>query len=102
MTTALTQAAEGPASPKPGGVTTASRASGAGRQPLWLYAVVIIGALGVLSLAYSALFSPATMLTSGQQISDSASGTSSRPGTNDNNSRGCSRIFCACARWHAS
>lgn len=72
MTTALTQAAEGPASPKPGGVTTASRASGAGRQPLWLYAVVIIGALGVLSLAYSALFSPATMLTSGQQISDSA------------------------------
>ena len=42
------------------------------RQPLWLYVVVIIGALGVLSLAYSALFSPATMLTSGQQLSISA------------------------------
>ena len=62
----------GPASPRPLGITAASRASAAGRQPWWLYFVVIIGALGVLSLAYSALFSPATMLTSGQQISDSA------------------------------
>lgn len=64
--------AHGPASPRPLGVTADSRASAAGGQPLWLYLVVIIGALGVLSLAYSALFSPATMLTSGQQLSDSA------------------------------
>lgn len=64
--------AHGPASPRPLGVTARSRASAAGGQPLWLYLVVIIGALGVLSLAYSALFSPATMLTSGQQLSDSA------------------------------
>ncbi len=64
--------AHGPASPRPLGVTAGSRASAAGGQPLWLYLVVIIGALGVLSLAYSALFSPATMLTSGQQLSDSA------------------------------
>lgn len=64
--------AQGPASPRPLGVTAGSRASAAGGQPLWLYLVVIIGALGVLSLAYSALFSPATMLTSGQQLSDSA------------------------------
>jgi hypothetical protein len=49
-----------------------SRAPAAGRQPLWLYAVVIIGALGVLSLGYSALFSPATMLTSGEQLSGAA------------------------------
>jgi len=50
-------------------LTHPSRAPAAGRQPLWLYAVVIIGALGVLSLGYSAVFSPATMLTSGQQLS---------------------------------
>jgi hypothetical protein len=62
----------GPASRRPLGITAAGRASGVDRQPLWLYVVVIIGALGVLSLAYSALFSPATMLTSGQQLSDSA------------------------------
>lgn len=64
--------AHGPASPRPLGITAASRESAAGRQPWWLYVVVIVGALGVLSLAYSALFSPATMLTSGQQLSDSA------------------------------
>ena len=64
--------AHGPASPRPLGITAASRASAADRQPWWLYVVVIVGALGVLSLAYSALFSPATMLTSGQQLSDSA------------------------------
>lgn len=50
-------------------VTHPSRAPAADRQPLWLYVVVIIGALGVLSLGYSAVFSPATMLTSGQHLS---------------------------------
>jgi hypothetical protein len=38
------------------------------RQPWWLYAGVIIGALGVASLAYGALVSPATILGAGQHV----------------------------------
>lgn len=49
-----------------------ARPSAAGRPPVWLYVVVIIGALGVLSLAYSALFSPATILGPGQHMTASA------------------------------
>jgi hypothetical protein len=40
----------------------------AGRQPWWLYAGVIVGALGVASLAYGALVSPATILGAGQHV----------------------------------
>ena len=38
------------------------------RPPWWLYAGVIIGALGVVSLAYGALVSPATILATGQHV----------------------------------
>ena len=38
------------------------------RQPWWLYAGVIVGALGVASLAYGALVSPATILGAGQHV----------------------------------
>jgi hypothetical protein len=38
------------------------------RQPWWLFAGVIIGALGVASLACGALASPATILGAGQQV----------------------------------
>jgi hypothetical protein len=38
------------------------------RQPWWLYAGVIIGALGVASLAYGALVSPATIVGAGQHV----------------------------------
>lgn len=40
------------------------------QQPWWLYAGVIIGALGVVSLAYGALVSPATILGAGQHVTD--------------------------------
>ena len=63
--------AHGPASPRPLDVTAGSWASAADRQPLWLYLVVIIGALGVLPRLQRVVLA-ATMLTSGQQLSDSA------------------------------
>lgn len=68
------QAAGAPAVPPPGLPRSgqAHRDVVASRPPMWLYAVVIIGALGVLSLAYGALFSPATILGSGQQMTASA------------------------------
>lgn len=68
-------AAGNPAVPPPSGLRRTGRArrgGSLGRPPVWLYVVVIIGALGVLSLAYSALFSPATILGPGQQITASA------------------------------
>jgi hypothetical protein len=51
-------------------VTAPTRPVPAARQPWWLYAGVIIGALGVVSLAYGALVSPATILAAGQQVTD--------------------------------
>lgn len=50
-------------------VTPATRVR---RIPLWAAAVVVIGALGVASLSYAALFSPATMLAHGQQMTEGA------------------------------
>jgi hypothetical protein len=66
--TTLAHTAEGPAPRSDAGSTTTGRVSAAGRPPIWLYVVVIVGALGVLSLAYSALFSPATVIAAGQQV----------------------------------
>jgi hypothetical protein len=60
--------------PRPGtaredaAMAAATRPASAPRQPWWLYAGVIIGALGVASLAYGALVSPATILGAGQQV----------------------------------
>ena len=42
------------------------------RPPLWVSAVVVVGALGVISLSYSALFDPQTMLGHGQQVTAAA------------------------------
>jgi hypothetical protein len=50
----------------------ATPASRVRRIPLWAAAVVVIGALGVASLSYAALFSPATMLAHGQQMTPAA------------------------------
>jgi hypothetical protein len=47
-------------------------ATGVRRIPLWATAVVVIGALGVASLGYAAIFSPATMLAHGQQVTAAA------------------------------
>ena len=49
-------------------MTATPRSVPAGRQPWWLYAGVIVGALGVASLAYGALVSPATILGAGQHV----------------------------------
>ena len=49
-------------------MTATSHSVPALRQPWWLYAGVIIGALGVVSLAYGALVSPATILGAGQHV----------------------------------
>lgn len=47
--------------------------AGASRNPpWWVTAIVIIGALGVLSLAYGALVSPTTLLASGQHMNSAA------------------------------
>jgi hypothetical protein len=48
--------------------TATPRSVPAGRQPWWLYAGVIVGALGVASLAYGALVSPATILGAGEHV----------------------------------
>jgi hypothetical protein len=42
------------------------------RLPLWLTVIVILGALGVISLAFGALFFPKTLLASGQQMNAAA------------------------------
>jgi hypothetical protein len=49
-------------------MTAASHSIPAQRQPWWLYAGIIIGALGVASLAYGALIDPKTILGAGQQV----------------------------------
>ena len=60
--------------PRPGtaredvAMTATSQSVPALRRPWWLYAGVIIGALGVVSLAYGALVSPATILGAGQHV----------------------------------
>lgn len=38
------------------------------RPPLWVAAVVIAGALGVISLSYAAMFDPQNLLGHGQQV----------------------------------
>jgi hypothetical protein len=55
-------------------VTSTAHPLTATRQPWWLYAGVIIGALGVASLAYAALFSPQTMFAAGQSMTGAARG----------------------------
>jgi hypothetical protein len=40
--------------------------------PWWLSTLLVLGALGVLSLAYGALISPKTLLGAGQQMNDAA------------------------------
>jgi uncharacterized protein (TIGR04206 family) len=42
------------------------------RQPAWVQIIVIVGTLGILSLAYGALFAPKTILLAGQQMNDAA------------------------------
>jgi hypothetical protein len=42
------------------------------RPPLWVSAVVIIGALGVASLTYGAMFGPQTILGHGEQMNAAA------------------------------
>ncbi|HZT96911.1 MAG TPA: hypothetical protein VFB34_08750 [Chloroflexota bacterium] len=42
------------------------------RLPRWLPPVVILGALGVGSLAFGALFAPQTLLASGQHMTEAA------------------------------
>jgi hypothetical protein len=52
-----------------------SRLAGASRQdrpPLWVSTVVIIGALGVASLTYGAMFGPQTILGHGEQMNAAA------------------------------
>lgn len=41
-------------------------------RPSWVVAAVVLGALGVASLAFGALFFPKTLLTSGQHMTDAA------------------------------
>lgn len=49
-------------------VNAGGRSAPAQRQPWWLYAGIIVGAVGVASLAYGALIDPATILGAGQQV----------------------------------
>jgi hypothetical protein len=49
-----------------------AEASRQARPPLWVSALVIIGALGVASLTYGALFGPQTILGHGQQMNAAA------------------------------
>lgn len=65
---AVAQTANDPGPRRPLSAAAIGHPAAADRPPLWLYVVVVIGALGVLSLAYAALFSPATLLASGQQM----------------------------------
>lgn len=40
--------------------------------PWWLAAILVLGALGVLSLAYGALLAPKTLLGAGQHMNGAA------------------------------
>jgi hypothetical protein len=51
-------------------VTGVTHAAPVRRPPRWLYAGVVIGALGIASLAYGALVNPGTILGAGQQVTD--------------------------------
>jgi hypothetical protein len=57
---------------KDAAMTAVSHSAPAHRQPWWLYAGIIIGALGVASLAYGALVDPKTILGAGQQVTSAA------------------------------
>jgi hypothetical protein len=46
--------------------------AGSTTLPRWMSVIVILGALGVLSLAYGAIFAPANLLESGQHMNDAA------------------------------
>ena len=41
-------------------------------MPWWMTTILVLGALGVLSLAYGALISPQTLLGAGQHMNDAA------------------------------
>ena len=68
--TAMTHTPRPGAAREDAATTATTRSVSALRQPWWLYAGVIIGALGVVSLAYGALVSPATILGAGQHVTD--------------------------------
>lgn len=56
-----------------GRTTSSARAAPTlARYPRWVAAVVIVGALGVMSLAYAGLFSPSTLLAAGQHMNEAA------------------------------
>ena len=57
---------------KDAAMTAVSHSVPAQRQPWWLYAGIIIGALGVASLAYGALIDPKTILGAGLQVTSGA------------------------------
>lgn len=56
------------AAPENAPMTATTRSLPALRPPWWLYAGVIIGAPGVVSLAYGAVVSPASILSAGEQV----------------------------------
>ena len=66
--TAITHNPRSRTARKDAAMTAASHSIPAQRQPWWLYAGIIIGALGVASLAYGALIDPKTILGAGQQV----------------------------------
>ena len=66
--TAITRTSRSATARKDTPMTAVSRPVPAQRQPWWLYAGVIIGALGVASLAYGALIDPKTILSAGQEV----------------------------------
>lgn len=66
--TVITHTSRSATAAKDAATTAASRIGPAARQPWWLYAGIIVGALGVASLAYGALTDPQTILSAGQQV----------------------------------
>jgi hypothetical protein len=66
--TAITRTPRSRTARKDAAMTAASHSVTAQRQPWWLHAGIIIGALGVASLAYGALIDPKTILGAGQQV----------------------------------
>lgn len=66
--TAITRTSRSATARKDATMTAGGRFVPVQRQPWWLYAGIIIGALGVVSLAYGALIDPQTILSAGQQV----------------------------------
>ena len=66
--TTITHTSRSRTARKDAAMTARSQSVPAQRQPWWLYAGIIIGALGVASLAYGALIDPTTILGAGHQV----------------------------------